>query len=176
MSVLTSARFPHIFSQKTLSVFFSGTALRIILGIAFSAAALTGCSSSVRFTSAEHSTPTPTGGGGRSTTTTPAEPVMPGTVLRGFASYYGDEFQGRLTSNGEVFNQRSFTAAHRNLPFGTKVRVINMKNNRSVFVRINDRGPFVENRVIDLSRAAAEQLDMLKDGVAQVVITVVEAN
>ena len=92
--------------------------------------------------------------------------------MRGVASYYGNEFQGRLTANGERFDQNQMTAAHRSLPFGTKVRVKHVNNGREVVVRINDRGPFVDGRVIDLSRAAAEQLDMIREGVAMVEITI----
>lgn len=90
------------------------------------------------------------------------------TIRKGVASYYADMFDGRLTANGEVFDQRLFTAAHKTLPFGTLVRVTNLKNNKSVVVRINDRGPFVEGRSIDLSRAAAEHLDMIQDGIATI--------
>ncbi len=93
-------------------------------------------------------------------------------VITGHASYYGDEFQGRLTSSGEVFDQDLLTAAHRTLPFGTILRVTNTRNGRSVIVRVNDRGPFVDNRILDLSRAAAQKLDMLREGVAQITIAV----
>lgn len=86
----------------------------------------------------------------------------------GRASFYGKRFAGRKTANGERFNPRALTAAHRTLPFGARVRVTNIANGRSVIVRINDRGPFVGRRVIDLSRAAAEQLGMVRRGVARV--------
>lgn len=86
----------------------------------------------------------------------------------GKASYYGDRHHGQQTASGERFDQRGLTAAHRTLPFGTRVRVINLDNGRSVVVRINDRGPFVRGRIIDLSRAAAERLDMLRAGVVPV--------
>ena len=93
--------------------------------------------------------------------------------FRGRASWYGPGFHGRLTANGERYNQYAMTAAHPNLRFGTRVRVTNMKNGRSVVVRINDRGPFVGGRVIDLSAAAARSLNMIRSGVAPVKITVV---
>ncbi len=100
-------------------------------------------------------------------------PDSPSANLQeGMASYYGDEFHGRLTSNGETFDQQLLTAAHRTLPFGTVLKVTNMKNGRSVVVRINDRGPFAAGRIIDLSRAAAERIDMIRDGVARVSIAV----
>ncbi|MEC5147807.1 septal ring lytic transglycosylase RlpA family protein [Chitinophaga sp. 212800010-3] len=86
----------------------------------------------------------------------------------GKASYYADSFDGRKTASGEVFRQRRLTAAHRSLPFGTKVTVTNVSNGRSVKVRINDRGPFVTGRIIDLSHRAAAKLGMLNTGVANV--------
>ena len=93
---------------------------------------------------------------------------------QGKASYYADFFDGRLTSNGEIFSQDSLTCAHRTLPFGTYLKVTNPKNNQEVIVRVNDRGPFIDGRVIDLSRAAAEQLDMIHAGVVRVDIVQVE--
>ncbi len=76
----------------------------------------------------------------------------------GLASWYGPGFHGRKTASGEAFNAGALTAAHRSLPFGTRVRVVNKKNGRSVVVRINDRGPYAHGRVIDLSRAAARAI------------------
>ena len=93
--------------------------------------------------------------------------------MEGMASWYGGEFQGRLTANGEVFDTNQFTAAHRSLPFGTIVRVTRLDNGREVEVRINDRGPFVEGRTIDLSFAAAQVLEMTGVGVIRVRLTVV---
>jgi rare lipoprotein A len=86
----------------------------------------------------------------------------------GMASWYGPGFQGNPTANGERFNQYALTAAHRGLPFGTRVRVTNTYNGRSVVVRINDRGPFAHGRVIDLSRSAAEAIGVVNSGVAPV--------
>lgn len=91
----------------------------------------------------------------------------------GVASYYGRRFHGRRTANGERFNMRAMTAAHRTLPFGTKVRVTNPRNGRSVIVRVNDRGPFIRGRSIDLSRAAAEKIGMISRGHARVKMEVV---
>ncbi len=90
----------------------------------------------------------------------------------GIASWYGGKFHGRLTANGEVFNTHDLTAAHKYLPFGTIVTVTNKNNGRSVQVRINDRGPFVEGRTIDLSYAAAVELDMVRTGTAPVHLVV----
>ena len=87
---------------------------------------------------------------------------------RGIASWYGGIFQGRKTANGEIYDTYGFTSAHRTLPFGTMLEVTNLENNRSVVVRVNDRGPFVDDRIIDLTYAAAKELDMIRDGVAPV--------
>lgn len=92
----------------------------------------------------------------------------------GMASFYADKFDGRVTASGAIFSQKKLTAAHRALPFGTKVKVTNLENQKSVEVIINDRGPFVNDRLIDLSRAAAEQLDFIKKGVAKVKVEVVD--
>lgn len=92
----------------------------------------------------------------------------------GNASWYGGKFQGRPTANGEIFDTNEFTAAHRTLPFGTRVKVTNLRNGKSTVVRINDRGPFIQGRIIDLSKAAAEAIGMIDTGTAPVSIEVVE--
>jgi rare lipoprotein A len=92
----------------------------------------------------------------------------------GVASYYADPYHGKPTASGEVFDMHALTAAHRSYKFGTRVRVTHLGNNRSVIVRINDRGPFVRGRVIDLSLAAAEGLQMVKSGLAKVRLEIVE--
>ena len=89
-------------------------------------------------------------------------------AYNGKASWYGGKFHGRLTASGEVFNSNALTAAHRTLPFGTRVRVTNINNGRSVIVRINDRGPFVKGRIIDVSAGAAQKLNMINSGTATV--------
>jgi len=94
------------------------------------------------------------------------------TLEEGLASWYGGKFQGRLTSSGEVFDTNLLTAAHKTLPFGTLVKVTNLANGLSTVVKINDRGPFVEGRIVDLSRAAAEQIDMVGTGTARVSVEV----
>lgn len=95
----------------------------------------------------------------------------PGVELeRGKASWYGPGFQGKRTASGERFDMGALTAAHRTLPFGTRVRVRNNENGREVVVRINDRGPWVGDRIIDLSKAAAAALGLLRAGEAQVVL------
>lgn len=90
----------------------------------------------------------------------------------GIASYYADKYQGRLTANGERFNMYDPTAAHKSLPFDSIVRVVNRGNGRSVVVRINDRGPFIKGRIIDLSYAAFGRIASHRDGLADVVIEV----
>jgi len=91
----------------------------------------------------------------------------------GIASWYGPGFHGRLTANGETYDMEEMTAAHKELPFNTWVQVESLDNGRTVEVRINDRGPFVDGRIIDLSRAAARQIDMLGSGIARVRMVVV---
>ena len=92
---------------------------------------------------------------------------------RGVASWYGKKFHGRLTSNREPYDMYSMTAAHKTLPLPTYVRVRNLRNNKSIVVRVNDRGPFVHNRIIDLSYAAALKLDMVRDGTSLVEVTAI---
>jgi len=96
--------------------------------------------------------------------------AMPASAQTGMASYYKS---GRLTANGERFNPNAYTAAHRSLKFGTKVRVTNLRNGRSVVVRINDRGPFVSGRIIDLTYGAAMAVGLHDTGIAQVQVAVV---
>ena len=92
----------------------------------------------------------------------------------GIASFYADKYQGRLTANGERFSQHDMTAAHKTLPFDSIVRVVNRDNGRSVVVRINDRGPFIRGRIIDLSWSAFGRIANHRDGLAEVVIEVLE--
>ena len=93
-------------------------------------------------------------------------------IETGLASYYGRKYQGRITASGEIFDMNDLTAAHRSYPFGATVRVTRLDNNRSVEVRINDRGPFVPGRVIDLSLAAGRRLDIEQVGVTEVKIEI----
>ena len=92
----------------------------------------------------------------------------------GMASFYSDKFEGKITANGDTYSASKMTAAHPTLPFGTRVKVTNLSNNKSVTVTVNDRGPFVKNRIIDLSKAAAEKLDYIDQGVTQVKIEVLK--
>ena len=95
-------------------------------------------------------------------------------TLEGVASYYAHDFHGKQTSNGETFDMNALTAAHRTFPFGTKVRVTNLENNKIVIVRVNDRGPFKEGRIIDLSMAAAKEIDLVRSGTARIRLEVIE--
>ena len=92
------------------------------------------------------------------------------------ASYYAEKYHGRKTANGEVFNMYAMTCAHKTLPFGTMLRVTNLSNGKSVDVRVNDRGPFVKGREIDLSKSAAQKLGMIKTGTARVRIEILSKN
>ncbi|MCB1021036.1 MAG: septal ring lytic transglycosylase RlpA family protein [Acidobacteria bacterium] len=105
----------------------------------------------------------------------PPTPARIGAVETGEASWYGKPYHGRRTSNGEVYDMNGLTAAHLSLPFDTRVRVTNLANGRSVELRINDRGPFLRARVIDVSRKAAQQLDMMASGTARVRLEVIAA-
>lgn len=104
----------------------------------------------------------------------PPEASGEGAIIgSGIASWYGPNFHGKLTANGERYNMNDYTAAHKTLPFNTVVRVDNVENGKSVVVRINDRGPYIANRIIDLSRKAAQQIDMIGKGTASVRLMVV---
>ena len=96
-----------------------------------------------------------------------------GATATGVASYYADKFDGRTTANGETFDNSAYTAAHRTLPFGTRVRVTRLDTGAQVTVRVNDRGPFVRGRIIDLSQRAARDINMIADGLTEVRIEVI---
>ena len=150
-------------------------ALWIVLGFVV----LSGCSSSTRFTgkSGSSSSGTKKVSEEKTAAGTKIVRVNPGRVLltlEGVASYYADDFHGKLTSNGETFNMYDLTAAHRTFPTGSMVRVTNLENGKIVVVRVNDRGPFVEGRIIDLSYGAAKEIDMLQKGTTRVKLEVLE--
>ncbi|MCX7994953.1 MAG: septal ring lytic transglycosylase RlpA family protein [candidate division WOR-3 bacterium] len=96
------------------------------------------------------------------------------SVEYGMASYYSDEFHGKKTASGEIYDKWDYTCAHRTLPFGTKIKVTNLENKKSVIVRVNDRGPHKEGRIVDLSYIAARDIDMLTKGVVKVRIEVIK--
>ncbi len=91
---------------------------------------------------------------------------------KGIVSYYGKEFHGKKTANGEIFDQRAMTAAHKTLPFNCRVKVLDLETGNSIVVRINDRGPFAKGRILDLSQGAASKLGMIEKGTAKAVIKV----
>jgi len=125
---------------------------------------ISGCSSSVRYANLK-------------SRNTPKQASVTnfytGQIISGEASYYGPKFHGRQTANGETFDMYKKTAAHKELPFETLVRVTNLQNKKSVVVRINDRGPFAGDRILDLSYQAARDIDMISTGVAKVKIEIV---
>ncbi|CAK7020260.1 MAG: Endolytic peptidoglycan transglycosylase RlpA [Desulfovibrio sp.] len=145
-------------------------------------ASLTGCPGKQRIDGGTEPTPS---GSTTTDTTTSSQPrgTKPYTVMgqtyhpitdgsgyaeEGIASWYGKDFHGKTTANGEVYDMYGMTAAHKILPFGTKLRVTNLDNNKSIVVRVNDRGPFVANRIIDLTHTGADKLDMIGPGTARV--------
>ena len=102
------------------------------------------------------------------------EPYAPGYIERGIASWYGEEFHGRSTSSGEIYDMHALTAAHKLMPLGTVAKVTNLENGRSVTVKINDRGPFIDDRIIDLSYGSAGAIDMVETGLAPVEVEVLK--
>lgn len=138
---------------------------------------LSSCSSAIRFASGDAHSSEPVSMSAKAVleTKTPKEDSR--EIVRsfeGYASYYADKFHGRRTASGEPYDKNEFTAAHKSLPFGTKVLVTNLENDLTVGVVITDRGPFVKGRVVDLSRAAAEQIDMIRRGVVRVRVDVLK--
>jgi len=137
---------------------------------------LLSCTASPRFVTGSSPASRPSSGSSPSPSTRPAASPSGKAllVLEGTASYYADAFHGKQAANGEIFDMNDLTAAHRTLPFGTRVKVTNLSNQKSVVVRVIDRGPYVEGRIIDLSLAAAKAVDMIGTGTARVRIEVVE--
>ena len=125
---------------------------------------LLGCAPVPLYHSGPYSKTTANVSTGKSNKTNDQKAEWPLTTTTGIASYYGKEFHGRKTANGETFDMNAMTAAHRTLPFGTMVRVTNLANDKFVTVRINDRGPFIKGRIIDLSYGAAKEIDLLSVG------------
>src|SRR5579872_6067110 len=105
----------------------------------------------------------------------PSVPAKIGSVETGMASWYGHPYHGRQAADGEIYDMETLVAAHRTLPFQTWVRVVNLQNDKSVEVRIIDRGPFIDGRIIDLSHAAANAIGMIVSGTAQVRVEVIRA-
>lgn len=154
-------------SNKAGTFFVQATSVRIIIVV--TTVLLLSCSSSPRFTKDRFAEPkvSQSKPPGKNSSGKPS-------TSEGLASYYAHEFHGKKTANGETFDMHKLTAAHRSYPFDTKVRVTNLDNGKSVIVRVNDRGPFKLERIMDLSLGAAEALDMMKSGTARVRLEVVE--
>jgi rare lipoprotein A len=142
---------------------------RAFLAFALQALAFSGCHKKRVSALAPAGTPAAS-----SRTPTAAAPT-PGAVETGIASWYGHPYHGRQSASGEIYDMEQLTAAHRTLPFNTWVRVENVANAKTVDVRINDRGPFVGGRIIDISHAAAQAIEMIGPGTAQVRVTVIGA-
>lgn len=138
------------------------------IGILSLLAAFYSCSPTKRFTGEKPASNPPVRFNDIAKETTSLETTI------GTASYYGKEFDGKKTSNGEIYNMYDLTAAHKTYPFGTELRITNIENKKSVIVRINDRMPMRNNRSIDLSYGAAKELGMLRSGLAKVIIQVVK--
>lgn len=138
-----------------------------------------GCVSSIRFSSAvepiefDLSKDQSTLSDSLSQAVTSADEILIPQIFKGIASYYSDRFHGRKTASGELYDKNELTAAHRTLPFGTVLKVTNSANGLSVIVRVNDRGPVKTSRIIDLSKAAAEAIDMIRDGLVEVEIELI---
>ena len=152
------------------------------MAMVLSLLAVSGCAHHPKATHPPARTPVPKPGAAAPPASLPSgpppaserQPPIPGAyVEEGVASWYGIPFQGRRTSNGEIYEMHEFTAAHRTLPFNAVVRVTNLRNGKQTEVRINDRGPFVANRVIDLSLSAAQAIDMVGTGTAPVRLEII---
>ncbi|OGS33703.1 MAG: hypothetical protein A2293_15320 [Elusimicrobia bacterium RIFOXYB2_FULL_49_7] len=138
-----------------------------------------GCAGDNRFSRREGLSRLPQSQSPRSSDSRPGEirdkqPPAGKVYQEGMASYYAHDFHGKKTANGEVFDMNALTAAHRELPFNTKVLVENRENGKTVEIRINDRGPFAKNRIIDLSLGAARRIDLIGAGTARVRLRVME--
>jgi len=130
------------------------------------------CSPSPRYTSGN-----PGGQTKKTTSTTKAKSgkkIKHKKVMTGVSSYYGKAFHGKLTANGEIFDMYGVTAAHKTLPLNTVVRVTNLDNSKSLIIRINDRGPYIDGRILDCSYGAAKKLGFIQQGTAKVKVEVIE--
>jgi rare lipoprotein A len=159
----------------------SGAGLRpilpilVLLALPLGLGLIAGCSgSSPRFTASGSGASGSSGGSSGGGSESSSDGGDHEATEEGIASYYADQFHGRTTSNGETFDMNRLTAAHKTLPFNSVVRVTNKNNGKTVVVRINDRGPFIEGRIIDLSLAAAKEIDLIGPGSAPVRLEVLD--
>jgi rare lipoprotein A len=160
LSIKYSISSRHLLAQKNVWNFFLVFVTSLVLS---------SCASSPRFTKERYAEPKI-----KPSKSAPVNSTGKATTYTGIASYYAHDFHGKKTANGEIFDMHQFTAAHRSFPFNTKVRVTNLDNGKTCIVRVNDRGPFKLERIMDLSLGAAEALDMMKIGTANVQLEVVE--
>ncbi len=135
---------------------------------------IVGCSSAARFTDSGRDVGVSTGSVSKPSVSTGSAPGRALLTVEGMASYYSYGFDKKKTADGEIFNKNALTAAHREFPFGTLLRVTNLSNGKEVEVTVNDRGPFAKDRIIDLSEAAAKEIGMIQDGTAKVKIEVLK--
>lgn len=133
-----------------------------------------GCASEPRYTSGKRPAGKRTASRPSPRTLSATSKVRKGMVLTGISSFYGPDFHGKTTANGEVYDMYGISAAHKTLPFNTIVRVTNLNNSRKLIVRINDRGPYVKGRMLDLSYGAALKLGFVADGTTKVRVQVLE--
>jgi rare lipoprotein A len=156
-------------ANKSMICFDGTTTGRVCVGILL--VVFVGCSSSQRFVEqGSRGGPKPSKSG---------HSVLPNSgkvllTLEGVVSFYAHDFHGKKTSNGETFDMNALTAAHRTFPFGTKVRVTNLENKKVVIVRVNDRGPFIDGRIMDLSMGAAKEVDLILSGTTKAKLEVLE--
>ena len=138
-------------------------------------ALISGCSSSPRYGSEIKSSRVNLSASKKSTSKTKSKrPVNHRKIIKGVSSYYAEDFHGKLTANGEVYDMYGLTAAHKTLPLNTICRVTNLANNKSLILRINDRGPYVKGRILDCSYGAAKKLDFVQQGTTRVKIEIIE--
>ena len=135
---------------------------------------LCGCASSPRYTTGPTNLSTKSEASQTSNNTSKSNNIKHRKVMNGVSSFYAEDFHGKLTANGEVYDMYGVTAAHKTLPLNTVCRVTNLANNKSLILRINDRGPYIKGRILDCSYGAAKKLDFIKEGTTNVKIEVIE--
>ncbi len=132
------------------------------------------CSSSPRYNTGTYQKPSSTNSKVPTKLVTKGKNQKHRRIMKGVSSFYAEDFHGKLTANGEIYDMYGLTAAHKTLPLNTIVRVTNISNNKSLILRINDRGPYVKGRILDCSYGAAKKLDFVNDGTTEVKVEVIE--
>ncbi len=156
---------------KTTGIKSSAFIFSVTIFLCLSVFLVSGCSSNPVYTSKKH---TSVSSKKKKQPAKSTGKYRNGQVIEGIASYYGPGFHGRLTANGEKYNQNGLTCAHKHLPFGTILKITYIKTGKTVTVRVNDRGPYVKGRIIDLSVGAAKKIGMLNDGTGKVKIQIIK--